>query len=52
MVSRGVGPSRPLMRLDLIDEEFGVTLIPDLAGEGTRLSGDVRESRQPSGCPA
>ena len=45
MVSGGVSFWRSLMRLDLIDE-FRVTLLPYLAGEGTRLFDDVGKSRQ------
>ncbi|HEX3493713.1 MAG TPA: dihydrofolate reductase family protein [Streptosporangiaceae bacterium] len=39
-----MNPWRSLARLDLIDE-YRVTLVPYLAGEGTRLFEDVGQSR-------
>jgi dihydrofolate reductase len=45
IVSGGIRFWRSLARLDLIDE-YRVTLVPYLAGEGTRLFENVGESRQ------
>jgi len=45
VVSGGVSLWRSLARLDLIDE-YRVTLVPYLAGEGTRLFEDTGKSRQ------
>lgn len=44
VVSGGISFWRSLARLDLIDE-YRVTLVPYLAGEGTRLFEDVGKSR-------
>ena len=44
VVSGGISFWRSLARLDLIDE-YRVTLVPYLAGEGARLFEDVGESR-------
>ena len=45
IASGGIGLWRSLARLDLIDE-YRVTLVPYLAGEGTRLFEDAGKSRQ------
>jgi len=45
VVSGGIGLWRSLARLDLIDE-YRVTLVPYLAGEGPRLFEDTGKSRQ------
>ena len=45
VVSGGISLWRSLARLDLIDE-YRVTLVPYLAGEGTRLFEDTGTSRQ------
>ena len=44
VVSGGISFWRSLARLDLIDE-YRVTLVPCLAGEGTRLFEDAGKSR-------
>jgi dihydrofolate reductase len=44
VVSGGISFWRSLARLDLIDE-YRVTLVPYLAGEGTRLFEDTGKSR-------